>query len=215
MHPDLHRYLDGEIEHDELPADLAAEAAEWDRLLSAVTEFREVRAPAWLEDQVMAALPTRGRWQRVWDWIFSPRAIQVRPLYPILVTAALAILALLPMSRSPEPDPVIPIVAQQAIETDTDGLVYVQFVFVSPNARSVSLAGDFNGWDPDRYALTDYDGDGVWTGFFALPAGQHKYMFVVDGQEWVTDPRAERYLDDGFGMRNAVISVAATPARSS
>jgi hypothetical protein len=32
-------------------------------------------------------------------------------------------------------------------------------------------------------------------------------MFVVDGEVWVTDPRAERYVDDGFGMRNALIAV--------
>ncbi len=31
-------------------------------------------------------------------------------------------------------------------------------------------------------------------------------MFVVDG-EWVTDPQADRYVDDGFGNRNALIEV--------
>jgi hypothetical protein len=33
-------------------------------------------------------------------------------------------------------------------------------------------------------------------------------MFVVDGEKWITDPQADRYVDDGFGMRNAVLSIA-------
>jgi hypothetical protein len=36
----------------------------------------------------------------------------------------------------------------------------------------------------------------------------HQYMFVIDGSEWVTDPGAERWSDDGFGNRNAVVAVA-------
>ena len=42
-----------------------------------------------------------------------------------------------------------------------------------------------------------------------LPAGQHEYMFVVDGERWVADPLAGRYVDDGFGAgrQNAVLIV--------
>ena len=40
-----------------------------------------------------------------------------------------------------------------------------------------------------------------------IQPGVHKYMFVIDGTEWVTDPDAERYAEDGFGNRNAVLAV--------
>ena len=50
-------------------------------------------------------------------------------------------------------------------------------------------------------------------GLIALRPGMHKYMFVVNGERWVTDPEAERYVDDGFGMRNAVIAIT-PPGRS-
>jgi len=43
--------------------------------------------------------------------------------------------------------------------------------------------------------------------------GVHEYMFIVNGDTWVTDPRADRYVDDGFGNRNAVLAVA-SPSRS-
>jgi hypothetical protein len=34
-------------------------------------------------------------------------------------------------------------------------------------------------------------------------------MFLVDGAEWMTDPEAQRYAEDGFGNRNAILAVAA------
>ena len=91
--------------------------------------------------------------------------------------------------------------------------VYVQFVLDAPGATSVAVAGDFSEWD-DRHTLQDLDGDGVWTGRVPLVAGLHKYMFVIDGAEWVTDPNAQHYADDGFGNRNAVIAVESTVTAS-
>jgi hypothetical protein len=34
-------------------------------------------------------------------------------------------------------------------------------------------------------------------------------MFLIDGTEWLTDPRADRYRDDGFGNQNAILAVSA------
>jgi hypothetical protein len=46
----------------------------------------------------------------------------------------------------------------------------------------------------------------VWTATITLPAGQHQYAFVVDGQQWVPDPAAPA-VDDGFGRRNSVLTL--------
>jgi 1,4-alpha-glucan branching enzyme len=85
--------------------------------------------------------------------------------------------------------------------------VYVQFMLDAPGASSVSVAGDFSEWEPS-FTLEDVDGDGVWTGRVPVQPGVHTYMFLIDGTEWRTDPRADRYRDDGFGNRNAVLAVA-------
>lgn len=78
-----------------------------------------------------------------------------------------------------------------------------------PGARTVHLAGTFNGWAiDDAWALGDPDGDGAWEGTFTLPAGRQQYKFVVDGSRWVTDPGAVETEDDGHGGRNAVVVVA-------
>lgn len=84
---------------------------------------------------------------------------------------------------------------------------WVRFVLPAPGAQRVAVAGDFNGWDPSTHALEDPDADGVFHATLPLPTGTHAYMFVVDGERWVTDPFAGAYRDDGFGGRNAVVHV--------
>ncbi|MGH7480748.1 MAG: isoamylase early set domain-containing protein, partial [Longimicrobiales bacterium] len=86
------------------------------------------------------------------------------------------------------------------------GDVYVQFMLEARDVRSVALAGDFTTWTP-AVELQDPDGDGVWSGRVRLEPGVHQYMFVIDGTRWVTDPNAGRYVDDGFGNRNAVVVI--------
>ena len=85
-------------------------------------------------------------------------------------------------------------------------VVYVQFKLEAPEAKSVAVAGDFNEWVPE-VMLADPDGDGVWAGRLKLSPGVHRYMYVIDGSHWVTDPYAERYTEDGFGRQNAVIAI--------
>ncbi|HEY8484832.1 MAG TPA: isoamylase early set domain-containing protein [Longimicrobiales bacterium] len=221
MHPDLHRYLDGELPREALGPEAAAEADVWDALLGEMAQFRAERAPAWLEQRIMNALPAaepRPFWRRVLAWLLEPRSVRVRPISVALAGALGAVVLAAPYLDRAEPAAPEAVAGAAAGPGEADAsrsVVYVQFVLTAPNARSVSLVGDFNGWEPEGYPLHDLDGDGVWTGLVALPPGMHKYMFVVDGNRWVTDPRAERYVDDGFGMRNALISVAAPPGRTS
>jgi 1,4-alpha-glucan branching enzyme len=83
----------------------------------------------------------------------------------------------------------------------------VRFVFTHPTARRVTLAGSFNQWSVSSNPLVREKPAGVWTTIVPLPAGEHLFMYVVDGTEWVTPPLAEDYIDDGFGSRNGVVVV--------
>lgn len=61
-----------------------------------------------------------------------------------------------------------------------------------PGARSVHLAGEFNGWSTSAWLMSDSDKDGVWTLTVPLESGRsYQYKYVVNGTEWVTDPWAE------------------------
>src|SRR5688572_6756909 len=82
----------------------------------------------------------------------------------------------------------------------------VRFTLEHPSAKSVSVAGDFNDWSPSAHPLTR-NGSGRWSVVVALPAGEHKFMFVVDGEQWMVPPLAEDFVDDGFGSRNGVVIV--------
>lgn len=221
MNDDLHRYLDGDGSLEDLSAETRDQADAWDRLLSNFrTKLPAAPPPPWLEQSVMAeieALPEPGLLGRVGRWLFSPRPVRISPAMAGLAAAAVAFLFLLQGPWGQRPGGVaggssdgsaaegglVPAAAQNLV-------VYVQFSLEAPNARSVSVAGDFDGW-AGSHALEDVDGDGIWTGRIALSPGVHAYMFVIDETDWITDPHAQRYADDGFGNRNAILAVA-TPS---
>ncbi len=127
------------------------------------------------------------------------------PLAIGLGAAAVIALLVVPRGSTPEVPGTTPAGAAVAAATT----VTVQFVLEAPGATSVAVAGDFSGWEA-QHTLVDPEGDGVWTARIAVEPGVHEYMFVIDGTEWVTDPDAEQYRDDGFGNRNAVLTALPT-----
>ena len=87
----------------------------------------------------------------------------------------------------------------------------VLFTFSKPSARSVHLAGMFNGWDPTALPMSDEDGDGEWEVVLELPTERtFEYKFVVnEGELWEYDPNNPEQVDDNHGSYNTVISIAA------
>ena len=83
----------------------------------------------------------------------------------------------------------------------------VTFVYVAPTARSVAVVGDFNNWGLNDAALVAKNDRGVWSITAAIPAGVHRYAFVVDGKTWVADPTAPRSSGDDFGMPSSALVV--------
>jgi hypothetical protein len=205
MRPELQAYLDGEIGWDELPAELRLEAGCWERALADMKWIAPSVAPAGLERDILESLASRGRrraWQRAVDWAVRPREVRISPLAGLAAAAAIALFMVLSTVRGPTPEP-----------AGGEETIFVQFTLEAPQATSVAIAGDFNEWEPGVY-LEDPDGDGVWTGRIPMRPGVHHYMFVIDGSKWQTDPRAERYTDDGFGNRNAVLVVPRSTSQS-
>jgi len=83
----------------------------------------------------------------------------------------------------------------------------VRFTFMHSEARSVALAGAFNEWSASSRPLSRIRSSGVWTIVVPLPPGEHLFMYVVDGTQWVSPQVAEDYVDDRFGARNGVVVV--------
>jgi hypothetical protein len=84
----------------------------------------------------------------------------------------------------------------------------VVFYLEAPDARSVALVGDWNGWDAGVDLLVDHDGDGVWqTTIRLVPGNGYRYQFLVDGERWVADPKSPLRVDDGFGGFNSILQL--------
>jgi hypothetical protein len=199
--PRLQEALDGERDPATLPPGLREAYA---RLTAAAALLREPPAVSVVE-RVMteirreASVPVvspGGAARRLAGWFTRPRAVtlRLRPAWTLAIAAVLAAVVLLPIEQSIAPS------AHEGI---------AQFVGHFPGARSVEVVGSFNDWRRGALPLSDEDHDGIWHGAVVLPAGQHEYMFVVDGERWVADPLAGRYVDDGFGAgrQNAMLIV--------
>lgn len=194
MSDELQRFLDGEISLSALPSDLQAEAAAWETLLEDVRHTAARSAPAWLENRVLSAVGSSSApgWSRFFGWLARPRTVRVAPAYVFAGLVLFVGTAVWPWLDRPADVP-------------ASEMAYVQLFLEAPSARSVAIAGDFNSWEPIE--LEDADGDGVWAAHLAVDPGIYEYMFVLDGTRWVTDPHAERYSDDGFGNRNAILAI--------
>jgi 1,4-alpha-glucan branching enzyme len=83
----------------------------------------------------------------------------------------------------------------------------VQFWTLQPNAQSVAVAGSFNQWSTSSHPLERRSASGVWTAIVTLPPGEHLFMYVVDGSQWISPPAADDHAEDGFGARNGIVIV--------
>lgn len=76
----------------------------------------------------------------------------------------------------------------------------VRFVLDAPQASSVHLVGDFSSWNTSEYEMRRTSPDGPWEITVRLKKDQmYVYNFVIDGEKWIPDPKAEANIDDGFG----------------
>ena len=81
--------------------------------------------------------------------------------------------------------------------------------FRDRRAADVRIAGDFNGWVPDKGVQSRVQSDGsnrVWTKVLHLSPGTYQYRYVVDG-EWREDPDNPRVVPGPVGGKNSVLVV--------
>ena len=84
--------------------------------------------------------------------------------------------------------------------------ILVRFSVQAPGASRVSLAGDFNGWQPGAFSLRPTREKGTWEITIPLRKGSvYTYDFVIDGEQWIPDPGSRTQVDDGFGGQSSVL----------
>ena len=81
-----------------------------------------------------------------------------------------------------------------------------EFVFVATmKLDRVSVAGTFNGWNKDADALKPSADGMTWTLDLKLKPGRYLYKLVLNGETWITDPKASQSENDGNGNTNSLL----------
>jgi hypothetical protein len=146
-------------------------------------------------------------------WFVQPRSVRFSPLSGLATAAALAAVAYLgagaaiqSVMKGVQTQQQLAVVSgsQQPAATQM-----IQFVLVAPDARSVSLVGDFNDWNPKATPLSSASGN-LWTVQIPLTPGRYNYIFMVDGARLVPDPTAPRAPADEFGQASSVVTIGSS-----
>lgn len=206
----IHKLIDGELSQEEEKAllnsidtdpSLKDELNLLRKTLHIVENCKRKSAPASFTDEVMKRLRTRSRVERkgIRDFFLRERVFRWN------VTAAMAVMFFVVILGVG----IFHIQKRDKLISSLNGgiTVTVRFNFYSPDAKSVSLAGDFNKWSIDEY-LMKKQANGVWTIELPLKPRTYSYMFVINGKVWAADPEADSYHDDGFGNKNSVVRVS-------
>jgi len=65
------------------------------------------------------------------------------------------------------------------------------FAVWAPNARSVSVVGDFNGWDGNAHPMQPAASGGIWTAFVPGVAAGALYQYLVHGADGIWRQKAD------------------------
>ncbi len=88
----------------------------------------------------------------------------------------------------------------------TGKICRVTFKYENPeNAENAVLAGDFNNWSLDATTMKKLK-DNSFSVTVSLEAGcSYCFRYVLNGNKWVNEHQADRYLPNELGENNSVV----------
>lgn len=119
-------------------------------------------------------------------WRVLPLRLIFKPLIPALAAALL--LFFLWQPDAPIPDQ--------------------RFVIYQPKAQNVEITGTFTGWQP--VPMNRVGNSGYWEQVLAVPPGEHRFSYILDGREQLPDPTILTREQDDFGGVNSILMVEAS-----
>jgi hypothetical protein len=178
-------FIDDQLELDEkiqFVETVHADKAFKEETLSFLVQEQQLRSPAADQQPQMALKRRQASWS--WGWL--------KPLGFYgggLATALLLIFLFSPLTQIPT------------------ATVAHRFVIYQPDVQTASLVGSFSDWKAVN--MQPKGTSGYWEITVALPPGEHRYSFLLDGQRQVADPTVQVQERDDFGGVNSIISVQA------
>jgi hypothetical protein len=220
------QYLDGELsnELESQALHMIADDAEMREILnfertlyraySDDSDIDSFSVPANFSDSVMDRLPVSSKAEPLPEKptpiysLFASRQITLNPVYAAAAALLIAFGFGYLLTNQNQPEPFFTaddFNTSTQVVSSADSQIWIRFVYFDDNAESIEIAGDFSEWSPVSLTREAMGDKKVWTGLIPMNRGEHRYMFVRNGEEWITDPLAEVQRDDGFGNKNAVI----------
>ena len=80
-----------------------------------------------------------------------------------------------------------------------------RFVIYRPDAHHVEIAGSFTGWE--KIPMKRDGTSGYWEITLTIPAGEHRFTYLLDGQKKFLDPTLTSREKDDFGGQNSILYV--------
>lgn len=137
--------------------------------------------------------------QRIMDAVYSvPGGAPSKKRFFIPAAAAAALMIVLGTA----------FLISRMLPREVSDMVTVRFQLYAPGVSNAVLVGDFTNWEKDKIILHDDDNDGIWQTEILLKKGNlYQYNFVIDDEEWITDPESLISIDDGFGGRVSLLQI--------
>jgi hypothetical protein len=77
----------------------------------------------------------------------------------------------------------------------------------APDAQKVTIVGDFNKWDNFKTPMTRHEnGDFIIT-LNLSSKREYKFKYLIEGNRWENDWRADKYIPNAFGSDDSVVIV--------
>ena len=166
-----------------------------DRINASVLTEPQARSVAKKETRTWSGWMPRLAWAAGFAAVFAIGFVTARQIGPV------------PGNINEENQPATAVAAVEERNNAPAPLRLVRLVYVAPdrNIERVTVAGSFNNWNPEETVMRREGG--AWVAELVLPPQTYEYMFVENGEQWVTDPLAFQTRDDGFGRKNAVLDL--------
>jgi AMP-activated protein kinase-like protein len=89
--------------------------------------------------------------------------------------------------------------------TAESATVLHRFVIHHQDTQLVEISGSFTNWQ--NVPLVPTGTSGYWEISLELPAGEHRYTFIINGSKYLPDPTVAARESDDFGSTNSILKV--------
>jgi hypothetical protein len=111
------------------------------------------------------------------------------------------------IATTPAPPATEPALRPAVASSAESAPILQQFVFENAHARSVSVVGDFNKWNPTTSPMKRSSDAATWSVILPIIPGRHIYGYMVDDSVFTLDPRAPKIRDGDLGTEGSVVIV--------